>query len=374
MPEDKSALIGRDHALRKLGRPGEADAFLGDLQQAVVHEVQERGIEPQLPERMRNPEVLIEITSICNFACTYCVSPMKLRDKKQMSMETFRRIIEQVAAITTAPIRLHTDGEPTSHPQFKEMALLVNSYGLPIYLATNGSLLDPSFLDIWMVPLISMSTSPEEFAKRHNKMNFEGYINRIADYTSAWANSQSRQNLAFQIIYYPQANGEAEFEYKARKNAFLREFCDRAGLYNSCLEGTRIEDGNYLLYRKAHPGSIQFMKQPVAIGGLYPQDGRMVERPQARTGFCDAPWRQLVVHSDSTLGACCVDLSGGTTFASAEEVATTSLKDLWENSPRITAVRQAFLQGRVALDVCRRCLSQGQVTFPPVTPDFTGVP
>lgn len=364
VPGDKSALVGRDQALRRLDRVDEADAVVDDVRSAVISELRQQRVEEHLPARLGNPQVLIEITSICNFACSYCVSPMKLRDKKQMSLDTFRRVMDEVATITTNPIRLHIDGEPTSHPQFKEMALLVNSYGLPVWLATNGSYLDPSFLEIWMDPLISMSTLPEELAKRHSKLNFDAYIARIARYTAAWAISRARQNLVFQIIHYPQPDAAAEIAYRQRKDAFLAEFCRRSGLYDTCSEETSAEDENYRLRRNAHPGWVQFLKQPVLAGGLYPDEGKMVARPRATTGFCDSPWRQLVIHSDGSLGACCVDLSGGTTFASAAEAAATPLKQLWQSSPRLTAMRESFRQGRVELDVCQRCLSQGQVTFP----------
>lgn len=364
-PEHKGALVGRDRALRCLGRPGEAEAAVEGIRGAVMRELAQLGVAARLPERLANPVVFIEITSICNFACTYCVSPMKLRDKRQMSLDTYRRVIAEIAELTTNPLRLHIDGEPTSHPQFKEMALLANAHGLPIALATNGSLLDPSFLDIWMDPLISMSTLPEELAKRHNKLNFERYVERIADYAAAWARSQSRQNLFFQIIHYPQADAAAELEYRQRKNAFLSEFARRAGLYESCTEESSVEDEDYRFQRRGHPGGLHFLKQRVSIGGLYPEEGRMLERPRATAGFCDAPWRQLVIHSNGTLGACCVDLSGGTTFASADEAATVPLKELWERSPQIRAMRDAFTQGRVERDICQRCLSQGQVMFPP---------
>src|SRR5262249_21738941 len=156
-------------------------------QENVTRQLRKRNIAAELIERLANPEVFIEVTSVCNFACTYCVSPMKLRKKQQMSLETFRRVLEQVAGMTRKPVRLHIDGEPTSHPQFKEMALLVNSYGLPVWLATNGSQLDSSFLDIWMDPLISISTSPEELAKRHRKLDFDRYIDRIVNYARDWS-------------------------------------------------------------------------------------------------------------------------------------------------------------------------------------------
>lgn len=361
----RAALAGCDEALRMLGRADEAEAVAADIRQAIADEVQRQGIAAVLPARVANPVVLIEITSICNFACGYCVSPMKLREKQQMSLDTFRRVIEQVATITTNPIRLHIDGEPTSHPHFKEMALLVNRHGLPVWLATNGSRLDASFLDIWMDPLISMSTSRDELAKRHSKLDFDRYVDRIADYTAAWARSRARQNLNFQILYYRQETAEAEAAYRQGKNAFLVEFCHRAGLYDACVEATSVDEEVYCLRRSLHPGEVSFLKQPVSTGGLYPVDGKMVGRQRATAGFCDSPWRQLVIHSNGTLGACCVDLSGGTSFATAEEMATMPLKELWESGPQIAAMRDNFLHGRVERDVCQRCLTHGQVAFVP---------
>ena len=70
----------------------------------VRAKIRESKVETVLPGAVANPNVMIEITSICNFACTYCVSPMKLREKKQMSMDTFRQVMEQVATITTKPV------------------------------------------------------------------------------------------------------------------------------------------------------------------------------------------------------------------------------------------------------------------------------
>ncbi len=265
--------------------------------------------------------------------------------------------------MTTKPVRLAVDGEPTSHPRFREMALLANSHGLAVWLATNGSRLDPSFLDIRMDPLISMSTLPEELAKRHNKLDFDTYIARIANYTAAWARSAAPQNLSFQIIHYPQPGAAAEAEYRRRKNVFLVEFCQRAGLRETCIEENSVDEEVCRLRRNSHPGQLLFLKQRVVAGGLYPDDGKLVERERATTGFCNAPWRQLVIHSNGTLGACCTDLSGGTTFADAKEGATASIKQLWESSPRIMAMRRAFLQGRVERDVCQRCLRQGQIRF-----------
>ncbi len=98
-PDHPNARVGRAQALHRLGRLDLAAAA-----EAVADEARrQRGGIAELPARVAEADVLIEITSICNFACTYCVSPMKLREKKEMSIETFRQVIEQVATFTTKP-------------------------------------------------------------------------------------------------------------------------------------------------------------------------------------------------------------------------------------------------------------------------------
>ena len=380
------ALIGIAEALTELGRPDEADSVITEAlaadpanpralairsllelklrpHETVVRKIREAGFEPVLSQRIGDPEVLIEITSICNFACTYCVSPMKLREKKHMSLDLFQSVIRQVATITTKPVRLHVDGEPTVHPNFKEMALLVNQHGLPVWLATNGSRLDRDFLEIWMGLLISMSTSPEELAKRHNKLDHVGYIKRIAAYVRAWSQSAARQEIELQILYYPQQDEMAQARYRDQKNTFMIEFCDEAGLYEFCTAESTIDDDSYCFSRRAHPGKLSFVKWPVSGGGLYPVDGNLLPRERATAGFCDAPWRQLAIHSDGSLGACCVDLSGGTTFAGPDQAQAQSIKELWESGAQITQMRRRFLEGHIEREVCQRCLAQAQVSF-----------
>jgi len=90
---------------------------------------------------LHNPEVLIEITSVCNFACTYCSSPFGERKKAHMPMDLFIHIANQLPGLTKQNIRMHVDGEPTMHPNFAEMVQYLNSKDFGVSLATNGSLL-----------------------------------------------------------------------------------------------------------------------------------------------------------------------------------------------------------------------------------------
>ncbi len=78
LPDHRRARLGRTQALHKLGRVDLAAAA-----EAVAEEAHRQPGMAALAADLANPDVLIEITSVCNFACTYCVSPMRLREKKR---------------------------------------------------------------------------------------------------------------------------------------------------------------------------------------------------------------------------------------------------------------------------------------------------
>ncbi|MGA2465063.1 MAG: radical SAM protein [Thermodesulfobacteriota bacterium] len=121
----------------------------------------------------QNPVVLVEISSICNFHCIYCVSRTKAREKGFMSQDLFEHIIYQLPKITPYPVRLHIDGEPTVHPKFYEYGKLLNRLDIPFVLATNGSRLSQDLLDLKMEVLISISTHREEFQQRTIHIDYD---------------------------------------------------------------------------------------------------------------------------------------------------------------------------------------------------------
>ena len=308
---------------------------------------------------IENPHVMIEITSICNFACDYCISPQKPRKKSMMSAELFSHIARQLPSLTKKPVRLHIDGEPTWHPLFADFVREVNAQGLPVALATNGSLMKPDYLSLRMDSLISMSTSAEELAVRHRKLDFDRYIDTVADYTAAWARADSPQNLHFQIIHYYWTNDPEFPEYSAVKNAFLADFIRRTGLDAYCDALTPLEAQVHRLRKKQGRGIASFVKQVISRGALFPIAGKLVEGTTTDHGFCDSPWKRLTIQSDGTVSCCCVDLTGGTAYTEPSEIWEVPLADLWRNHAGVQALRAGFLDGKVEREVCKRCLGAG---------------
>lgn len=317
-----------------------------------------------------DPHVMIEITSICNFACTYCVSSHKTRPKSQMDPGLFSHIARQLTSLTTKPARLHIDGEPTYHPRFVDYVREINSHGLPVSLATNGSLLKKEYADLWMSMVISMSTCPEELTERHGKLSFEKYIANIVNYIANWAETDCAQNITFQIIYYRWTRDAEYAEYNAQKTAFLAEFIGRAGLRDYCTPLNAPDSKAHRLRKKRGQGILSFRKQPISGGGLFPVRGKLVANPGTEVGFCDSPWKRLTIQSDGTVSCCCVDLSGGTAFTDPAEIWRTPLTEIWKRHAGVQALRSGFLAGRVDRDVCKSCLGKGAKTHYVAPLDF----
>ena len=307
-----------------------------------------------LEKYAENPTVMLELNSRCNFHCHYCLSPESKRQKSFMAPELFRHLLPQLHEVTSHPIRLHLDGEPTLHPQFLELALEANAAGHRICLATNASNLQERFLSIDMDMVVNLSCSAEELRQR-TAMGFDKYIGGIERYVSSWAAGDSQQNLIFRI--YTSANERNTPGAVEAKQAFAEQFVEQVGL--AAAGAWSAGEKREFSYAKAGGGMLSLAIQPLAEGGLYPNiSGLPGPEPTAvlNRGFCDSAWKVLVVMSDGTLGCCCVDLTGQTGFTDPDEIWSISLKDLWLKHPKLLKFREDCLAGRIGLSACQTCL------------------
>lgn len=282
-----------------------------------------------------------------------------MRQKSFMDPLLFRHILPQLKEITSHPIRLHLDGEPTLHPQFLDLCLEANDAGHRICLATNASNLKVDFLQIDMDVVVNLSCSMEELRQR-TSMLFDSYSARIKEYIRNWAIGPSRQYLIFKI--YTSAIERSSAEAIESKMAFATDFLKQLRFDSeNCWEG----DIGYesFTFSKKKGGMFSLSFQPITEGGLYPnisKTGNKGKMSRVDKGFCDSAWKVLAVLSDGTISCCCVDLTGQTGFTNPEEIWHTSLKELWLEHPAIKRFRENCLSGRMALTTCRECLGIAQ--------------
>ncbi|MBC7114248.1 MAG: radical SAM protein [Archaeoglobi archaeon] len=109
-----------------------------------------------------NLEVLqIEVTSRCNFNCSYCLRQFWDDSPRDMDMQTFRNVLEEFQSERCA---LYGFGEPLVHEEIEEMVKLASKFS-EVLLVTNGSLDVQKVLKHVDFLGISLDSADPEFLK-----------------------------------------------------------------------------------------------------------------------------------------------------------------------------------------------------------------
>ena len=298
-----------------------------------------------------NPVVLLEISSICNFKCEYCLSRLKLREKRFMPEDLFKHIAQQVPTITDLPLRLHIDGEPTLHPKFIQYANFLNKMEIPFGLATNGSLLSTEHAQIQMGIVLSISSNEIEFKKRIKNLNYDKYINNILSYLKEWLLSDSEQNIYIQI---PMDLNEKNEKYVQEKHQFVTTVLSRLSIAGSSDRYELFETDDTVYIVKKNGYSLRFYFWDISSSANYSPPTQ--QDPKIKHGFCSMPWQEMAILSDGRVSFCCSDLSGGTAYTREKDIWERSLLDIWQDK-KIVKIRRNFLKNNPTLDICKRCLA-----------------
>lgn len=101
---------------------------------------------------MTYPRLYIEITNVCNLNCAFCLPTS--RKPRFMSLDEFSLILNQIEG-HGRHLYFHLKGEPTLHPQLKEMMDLAHDHQKKVHLVTNGTLVDRLNFDLISHPALS---------------------------------------------------------------------------------------------------------------------------------------------------------------------------------------------------------------------------
>ena len=82
--------------------------------------------------------VYVEITNICNMACSFCHGHS--RKPARMDKEQFARVLEQLTG-KTEYVYYHLMGEPLTHPDLPAFIAMAAQKGFRSVITTNGTLL-----------------------------------------------------------------------------------------------------------------------------------------------------------------------------------------------------------------------------------------
>lgn len=262
----------------------------------------------------------IEITNICNLACSFC--PGTRREGRFMSPEEFERIASSLVGHTKF-LYFHLMGEPLLHPELEQLLSIAHRKGFRVIITTNGTLLSQrgeALLDADALHRVNISLQ-----------SFEG---------------SGGGNLA------PYMEDVCSFA----RNAIEKGILCSLRLWNE--GGENSQNGEILhLLGKQFPRPWEDCAKNIRLAPrLFLEHGDKFDWPDLgaethEVHFCYGLRDQIGVLCDGTVVPCCLDHEGSIALGNLH---SSSMEEIL-SSPRAKAIYDGFSAHRAVEELCRRC-------------------
>ena len=294
---------------------------------AHTHVASERLVPmPSFPDTIK-----IEVTSRCNFRCSYCAAGNRLRPVGDMDRDFLFRILREAKGIGVREIGMFLLGESFLLKELPEyIRYAKKEVGIEyIYLTTNGSLCTPQRLEAVIdAGLDSLKFSinaatPKKYAKMHGVDCFERVMEHLRWLGERRGQPGFRMKTSVSSIYVEEDREELDL---------LRE------------EVLRHVDEFYYLPYYNQAGHVR------SVSGVVGNPGRL-ENPVASIP-CWGLFNSAKISWDGWLTACYFDHDNRFEIADLHE---TSLAEAWHH-PKFVELRRQHLEGTVENSLCAECL------------------
>lgn len=307
--------------------------------------------------------VLIELTSHCNFSCSFCPIEKVSRDKTMMPKALWEKILQELADKKMAhTIFLHVLGEPLIHKDILDAVRFANNRDLSVSLYTNGALLDQKrsaqILDVLKKGRVVLSlqeiTSESFHARCRGTISWQQYINRLLTFVQL--NETRKNSIPIQIHCMLDMQGlgwnlpQIRSEQK-KIQAVYNQWQKALGIQN----GKKINIFNPTAVYPLNENASFFVKHAGNWDNKLLADNLQVV--ESEVGHCALMTDTFAVLSDGTCTYCCNDYEGELNLGNAFE---RSLEDIFYG-PKAVAIRQAEKQGKFIAQRCKIC--RGTLVF-----------
>jgi len=278
-------------------------------------------------------KVYIEITSVCNLACSFC--PPTARAKGLIKVEQFNKILDEIRPHTKY-IYLHVKGEPLLHPRIDQLLDAAHAKGFKVNITTNGTLIKKNREKILGKPALrQINFSLHSFDGHEGSENREKYLGDILDFVR-----DSREYNT--IISYRLWNLQQDHvsDVAARRNRETLEILENE--YNL----------DYRIEEKVEPGKGVKIAPHVYLN----QDHEfrwpsLLEPEDEGKGFCHALRSQAAILVDGTVVPCCLDGEGVINLGNVHEKSFSEIVE-GERANKIVA---GFSRREAVEELCRKC-------------------
>lgn len=265
--------------------------------------------------------VYVEITNICNRACTFC--PGTKREKRRITVDEFSVVLDKLQGVTEY-IYLHVMGEPLTHPDLCTLIDLAGSRGFKCAITTNGTLLNKRGEELLGSKIYKVNISVHSF-ESGTREEYLGYINSCLDF----ADEASRRGILTVLRLWNRGYDEGR---NIDTLAMLREkFAD--GEWREGANGARIRHRLHLEY------------------------GDRFEWPDTEKDelgdkvFCHGLGDHFGILVDGRVVPCCLDREAAIELGNVYE---TDISDILA-SERAEKMRVGFKEKRATEELCRKC-------------------
>ncbi|MEX2662974.1 MAG: radical SAM/SPASM domain-containing protein [Vicinamibacterales bacterium] len=266
---------------------------------------------PNLPEIVQ-----IESTNICNAKCVFCPRDEMHRRQGIMSLDLFRKIVDECVELGITHVRVHNYGEPFVDRKLVEKVRYAKEKGVAeVGMISNGSLIT------------------EEVARGMIEAGLDA-INISVDASGKDVFESTRIGLKYdKVIANIERLVRLREEYGKRRPKLILSFVRQN---NSADEQAFIEH-----WRR--------IADKIHITDLHNWGGTLHQESDVNYP-CYRPWLTFTVLWDGRVSLCCADFDGHTILG---DMNSSSIKDIWNND-LYRSVRREHLESG-GPDICRAC-------------------
>ncbi|MGE8004774.1 radical SAM/SPASM domain-containing protein [Lysinibacillus sp. NPDC093216] len=278
-------------------------------------------------------KVYIEITSVCNLACSFC--PPTARAKGLIKVEQFNKILDEIRPHTKY-IYLHVKGEPLLHPRIDQLLDAAHEKGFKVNITTNGTLIKKNREKILGKPALrQINFSLHSFDGHEGSENREKYLGDILDFVRA---SRDYKTIISYRLWNLQKDSVTDIA--ARRNRETLEILENE--YNL----------DYRIEEKVQPGKGVKIANNIYLN----QDHEfkwpsLLEPEDEGKGFCHALRSQAAILVDGTVVPCCLDGEGVINLGNVNEKSFTDIVQ----GERANNIIDGFSRREAVEELCRKC-------------------
>jgi radical SAM protein with 4Fe4S-binding SPASM domain len=279
--------------------------------------------------RSKPLEIILEVTNFCNLDCIMCPRTNMIRDTGFMTLELFKKIIDQVESHAELVYLSGGLGDPMLHPDIGSMIQYGKSRGVIIGVSTNATMLNDKNINMLLesqtdILLLSLDGATKE---THESIRVGSVFEKTMGGVEKFLTEKERRGLDLpyavcQMIYMPENKMEAE-EFKKKWSTFAKADEVRLKKYLNLQGADKVPENSL--------------------------DSKSAMRPKAS---CILPWRQLSIGWDGTVSFCCRDTDFKESMGNVHE---TSIDDVW-NSKKMMQYRESLSNSRKSeISICKGC-------------------